>query len=164
MLHSGELPDIMYFGASNPKSELKDTVFLTPHMGIASLFVIDVDDLFPEGYAVNCNLSYRQWHFPNHMLMKPLDEVNVLHNIPAFEHTVLSGVSNGYIHTIDIRKHKEKLTLFETNDPDREVVYHGGEPLTILACTPCTVRWDFSFSPAEVKKHGAGSAIKEGSS
>jgi len=156
------LPDVMYFGASSQIPELKTRVFLSPHIGIASLFVIDTDDLFPKGYTVCCNLSYRQWDFPNELLAQPLATVNVLHNIPAFEHRIFNGCSSGIIYKIDTRGVKDRLTLFETNDPDREVVYHGEEPLTILERFPWIVQWDFRFSPSEVEKHGAGTAIEEG--
>jgi hypothetical protein len=160
MINSTKLPNTMYFGASKQMSELKGEVFLTPHPGIASLFVVDVDDLFPKGYAVRCNLSYAQWFYANDLLTKPLKEINVLHNVPEFEGMVFTGQSSGYIHKIDISKIKDKLSLFETEDADREVVYHGDEPLEILEYIPCTICWDFTFSAEEIKKHGLGSAVK----
>ena len=86
--------------------------------------------------------------------------VNARHNIIAFEHVIFKGCSSGFIYNADITKIKNKLPLFETKDPDREVVYYGDEPLTILACTPCTVQWDFCFSPDDVKKCGIGIVTK----
>lgn len=158
MLDHQNLPDIMYFGASRRFSELKGRVFLTPHIGIASLFFIDTSDLFPKGYQISCNLGYEQWDYPNDMLSKPLPMVNVTHNIPAFRNIRFSGTSSGFIHVIDIRNVKNRLTLFDTNDPDRELIYHGEPPLTIVDCIPHTVQWDFCFSQENMDKFGEGSA------
>ena len=117
MLNHSELPDTMYFGSSKQMKELKGKVFLTPHIGIASLFVIDTDDLFPTGYSISCNLGYRQWAFSDDLLTKPLKMVNVTHNIVDFGARVFEGESSGYIHTIDISDAKDQLSLFTTNDP-----------------------------------------------
>lgn len=157
---SASLPDILYFGSSSPKDELKNTVFLTPHRGIASLFVIDTGDLFPKGYRTQCNLSYRQWSLPNALLAEPLKKVDVIHNMPVFENVTFRGQSSGYIHAVDVSAVKSKLSLFTSNDPDREVVYTGEEPLPILGMVSHTVEWEFAFDAAQVQKHGTGMAVK----
>ena len=156
MFDSMKLPNIMYFGASKRMDELKGQVFLTPHLGIAALFIIDVDDLFPKGYETQCNLSYDQWDFPNELLEKLPERVNVRHNMVEFEDAIFKGEARGYIHKVDISRVKDKLSLFETSNPDREVIYHGDEPLPILEIIPCALEWDFTFSAAAVKKFGAG--------
>ena len=163
MFDFNELPDIMYFGASKQMSILKGRVFLTPYMGIASLFIIDKNDLFrsfPKGYKTRCNISYRQWGYSNDLLLKPLEIVNAYHNIVVFENESSKGVSCGYIHVVNINNVKDKLSLFDTNNPDREVIYSGEEPLTIINCIPHTVKWDFCFSQEDVKRHGIGIAEK----
>ena len=157
------LPDIMYFGSSKQITELKNRVFLTPHIGIASLFIIDTDDFFrtfPKGYKTSCNISYHQWDYSNDLLEEPLDMVNASHNIVVFENEASKGQSSGYIHVVDISNVKDKLSLFDTNNPDREVIYNGNQPLTIIKCFPHTVNWDFSFSHDNVKRHGVGTAEK----
>jgi len=161
MIDYAVLPDIMYFGAAARITELKHRVFLSPHIGIASLFIINTDDLFPVGYDIKCNLSYQQWEFSNELLSEPLKKANVLHNIAEFEGEVFCGRSSGYIHVVDISKVKAKLSLFDTDDPDREVIYNGAEPLPIVEYIPSVLEWDFKFSPEEVKKHGAGSAVRK---
>jgi len=158
MLNYNELPDIMYFGATKQILELKSRVFLTPHMGIASLFTID--GLFPNGYRINCNIGYRQWNYSNDLLTEPLKTVNVLHNITALKNETFEGQSSGYIHVIDISKVKDKLSLFVTNDPDREVIYNGDTPLNIVKIISHTVKWDFNFSQDEVEKYGVGTIEK----
>jgi hypothetical protein len=160
MLNHEDLPDIMYFGSSKQITELKNKVFLTPHIGLASLFIITGDDLFPQGYRTSCNLSYRQWNFPNELLQEPLKMVNVRHNIVAFENEIFEGQSSGYIHVVDITNVKNKLSLFVTNNPDREVIYNGDESLTIIEIIPHTVQWDFTFNPDDVKQFGIGIAEK----
>ena len=163
MLDFNKLPDIMYFGTSKQMSVLKNRVFLTPHIGIASLFIINTDDLFnsfPKGYKTSCNISYRQWDWPNDLLAEPLAVVNATHNIPAFENLPSKGESSGYIHVVDTSNIKDRLSLFTTNNPDREVIYNGDEPLTIVKCIPHTLQWDFRFCSDDVRKHGIGIAGK----
>ena len=157
------LPNVMYFGASKAMTELKDQVFLTPHIGIASLFIIDTDDLFakfPKGYRYHCNIAYRQWNYPDDRLAAPLQMVNAFHNIAELANEYYEGQSSGTIHVVDISGVKDRLLLFTTNDPNREVVYHGDSPLAVIRHLPHTVRWDFCFSGDDVQKHGPGTAIK----
>ncbi|MDR0292638.1 MAG: hypothetical protein LBH95_00600 [Oscillospiraceae bacterium] len=159
-MNTGALPDTMYFGSAKQIKELRNRVFLTPHIGIASLFIINTGDLFPKGYICKCNISYRQWTYSNDLLAEPLKTVNALHNIVAFEKETFSGQSSGYIHVVDISKVKDRLSLFDTNDPDREVIYYGEEPLMIMKRIPHTVRWDFTFNRDDVKRFGMGTAEK----
>ena len=158
MLNYNDLPNTMYFGSSKQIPELKNKVFLTPHKGIASLFIID--DIFPKDYKINCNIGYRQWDYSNDLLTEPLKTINVIHNIEAFKNEIFTGKSSGYIYTIDISKVKDKISLFDTNDSDREVIYNDAEPLIIINCNPCTVQWDFRFSQDVVEKYGVGTAEK----
>jgi hypothetical protein len=160
MLNNHSLPDTMYFGSPKRISELKNKVFLTPYMGIASMFIIDKENLFPKGYQTSCNLSYRQWHSLNNLLLEPLKMVNIVHNITAFENDVFEGQSTGYIYVVDITDVKDRLTVFVTNNPDREVIYNGEEPLIITKHILHTLRWDLSYNSDEVKKHGVGVAQK----
>jgi len=149
-----DLPDIMYFGAPQRIKELKNRVFLTPHIGIASLFIIDKNKVQQFTNEYNFNIGYRQWTFSNDQLKAPLNEVNMLHNIPKFENKVFAGEASGYIYEVDIRDVKNKLSLFVTNDPNREVIYNGQESFPIVRCIPHNLWWDFKFDLEEVKKHG----------
>lgn len=135
-------------------------MFLTPHIGLATLFIIDAVDLFPIGYKTSCNLSYRQWNYSNELLNEPLKMVNVHHNIVAFEGKTFEGQSSGYVHVVDVRKIKHKLSLYVTNNPDREVIYEGDEVLPIIEIIPHTVKWDFTFNMDDVKQFGIGTAEK----
>lgn len=120
---------------------------------------INTDDLFaqfPKGHSYNCNISYRQWNYSNDLLAEPLKVVNAFHNIVELENEAFEGQSSGHIHVIDISNVKNKLSLFVTNNPDREVVYNGDEPLINIKYIPNTVQWDFKFNKADVKIHRAG--------
>lgn len=144
----------MYFGTPNEIKELKGRVFLTPHIGIASLFIINKEELPIESRGYSFNIGYRQWLFPNEKLQKPLSAVNMIHNIRELSDQVLTGQSKGYIYAIDINDIKDELSLFVTNDPDREVIYNGGKPLKIMECITHTLDWDFTFDQEEENKHG----------
>jgi len=161
MLVHNTLPNIMYFGSSKQIRNLRGRVFLTPHIGVASLFIIDDNDLFPKGYTTSCNLSYNQWNYSNELLAEPLKTVNVRHNIVVFENEIFRGQSSGFIHVVNVSGVKDRLSLYVTNNPDREVVYNGDEPLSIIEIIPHTVKWDFTFNPDDVKQFGVGTAERQ---
>lgn len=160
MLNYEKLPNIMYFGTSKKIEILKDKVFLTPYIGIASLFIINDNDIFPKGYKTKCNLTYKQWNYPNELLKYPQKTVNINHNIPLFKNEIYKGTANGFIYKINIEDIKDKLSLFVTNNPDREVIYNGENPLKIIEIIPHTLEWDFSFNEINVQKYGMGTAEK----
>ena len=160
MINFNKLPDTMYFGSSKQILELKNKVFLTPYIGIASLFIIDDNELFPKGYRIDCNTIYRQWNYSNDLLTEALKTVNIIHNIVALKNDTFEGQSRGYIHVVNISRVKDKLSLFVTNDPNREVIYNDEEPLTIIEIIPHTVQWDLKFNQDVVKHFGIGFAKK----
>ena len=67
------------------------------------------------------------------------------HNIKSMRDDVYSGISKGYIYTIDSDMVKDNLELFVTKDSNREVVYHGKEPLKPSKITPVTVEWELRY-------------------
>ncbi len=153
------LPDIMYFGSPRQVNELSGRVFLTPHMGIASLFTIDLGNLRKFTMDYSYNVGYLQWHYPDSKLQKLLDMVNMTHNIRELQDNVYSGESSGFIHAVNMTRYKDRITLFVTNDSNREVIYNGIESLDIISVTPHRLHWDFSFDEAEVEKHGPATRI-----
>lgn len=144
----------MYFASPNEIKELKGRVFLTPHIGIASLFIINKEELPAESRGYSFNIGYRQWSFPNEKLQQALSTVNMIHNIRELSKQVLTGQSKGYIYKIDVNDIKDELSLFVTNDPDREVIYNGEKPLKIMDCITHTLDWDFTFDQEEENKYG----------
>ncbi len=148
------VPNVLYFGSARRHDQLSGRVFLTPYKGIASLFCLDVDVLAPyiEGYL--CNLDYPAWYWPNEKLQNPLPHVQIVHNIAENAGMRGTGTAKGYIHAVNVRPVKHLLTLFATNDPDREVIYEGAEPLDILSAPPHEFTWEISFDPAALERHG----------
>ena len=147
-------PNIMYFGSSKELNELKHRVFLTPHIGIASLFIVDRSDLPIQCREYSFNIGYRQWNYPNEKLQRPLHRINMIHNIKDLSDQVFTGQSKGFIYTIDTANIKQKLSLYATNDPDREVIYTGEKSLKIIDRIPHALSWDFAFEMEQIKKHG----------
>ncbi len=76
------------------------------------------------------------------------------HNIRELHDNVYSGESSGFIHAVNITRYKDRITLFVTNDSNREVIYNGIGSLDIISVTPHRLHWDFRFDEGEVEKHG----------
>ena len=165
------LPDIMYYSSRNPHDELignNGKLFLSPYIGISSIFMIDnmenmakyiKDKTGSLPKSMSFNTSYDEWNLDNESLNEPLKMVHINHNIPTLKDDVFTGVSSGYIHVVDISSIKDQLSLFITNDPDREVIYTGNEPLKPIKIIPHTLNWEMRFSKENLIKHGPGFII-----
>lgn len=154
---SVRVPKNLYFGSSHKLTSMKgDSLFLTPYQGIASIFTIDrkqiVKDLCKKktGHEpTSFGLKYDEWGNSDSSLKKPLKKVHMYHNIQSMKDDVYSGISKGYIYTIDSDMVKDNLELFVTKDSNREVVYHGKEPLKPSKITPVTVEWELRYREFE---------------
>ncbi|MDE7346958.1 MAG: transglutaminase-like domain-containing protein, partial [Muribaculaceae bacterium] len=163
------LPDKMYFSSSKKLDELKGQVFMSPFIGISSIFIIDrhaimhkyIEDALgkkPVGTAYNC--SYEEWGWPDSKLEKPLDIVHITHNIESIK-TEMNGQSTGYIYTVDISKVRDKLKLFKGKQVNREVIYQGNDSLPILNVRKHTVKWEIKFGEENYKHAGPGHVYTE---
>lgn len=165
-----EYPDIMYFASPNKLQKLNKKVFLTPYIGLASIFCIEKGVMFEkiEKAATktntwdwwkyrNINIEYDEWTESVDKLQKPLDHVNCTHNFSewAVGHPI-EGSSFGYIYKIDVSKVKDKLHKFEKSPtPDnREYIYIGDEPLSIIEIIPHKIHWSISYDPENEERHG----------
>jgi len=146
------LPNIMYFGSDKLLSELRGKIFLTPHIGIASLFIQNTSSI-KLLRGCSCNIEYMEWDYPNEKLQHPLELVSMTHSLKEITE-IEEGISNGYIYKIDISKIKDKLSLFITNDPDREVIYWENKPLNILEVISHTIRWKCQYDKNNAIRHG----------
>ena len=141
-----ELPDVLYHGSPNMLKELKTGSFLTPHIGIASLFIVDKKELSKYTKpSKSYNIGYEQWDWDDSQLQNPLEYVNITHNIQRID-KIYYGKSSGYIYEVDISKVKDKFKTFVTNDSNREIIYTGKEPLKISKTIKHSLKWDFKFS------------------
>lgn len=159
------LPNILYFSSPVKVNELKGKVFLTPHIGISSIFIVDRFNIL-RNYAskilavkqlsINANIEYDEWRYPNHKLMKPLSLIHMTHNIKDLP-GIATGTSSGYIYTVDISNiSKTQLSMFVTMDPDREIIYNGDVPLKIINVQEHTANWELRFDPGNAASHGVG--------
>jgi len=138
-LFNKKIPDIMYFGSDKRVSDLRGRVFLSPHIGIASMFIIPKGSIKSlKGYSYN--KEYEEWNYPNSKLQQPLSSVNIRHNVPNIKKEE-TGESSGYIYKINVSKVKDKLRPFVTNNMDREVIYEASEPLEIIEVIPHRLKW-----------------------
>jgi hypothetical protein len=151
-----DLPNIMYFGTSLLLPELKGKIYLTPYMGIASLFIHD-RKLFKEYSSTR---GYIEWNWSNDKLQNPLNSIHIIHNVKEYQHT-MSGRVKGYIYKIDVTDIKEKLNLVPyTKDPDREVTYDENQLVKIIDIVPHTIKWYANFSQEYADNFGYGSLRK----
>ena len=148
------LPDKLYHGSKHKLVKLDKGSFLTPHMGIASIFIVDKKELSQYTKSIKSyNIGYEQWDWEDSQLQTPLKYVNITHNIKKIDKTFY-GESSGYIYEIDISKIKNKFKTFVTNDANREVVYIGNESLSISNVITHSLKWDFKFSQKDANEFG----------
>jgi hypothetical protein len=159
------LPDIMYFASPAELDEIHGPVFLSPYIGIASMFIIPRSAIMRQHISdeiglpivqTNYNLEYAEWKLPDEELTSPLDVVHVTHNIRSIK-SIKVGKSSGYIYTIDVSDIKDQLNLFKTSNPNRELVYNGKEQLKVVDKMEHTVDWELSYSEENAGRSGHGS-------
>lgn len=90
-----DLPDILYIASPTVLLNLTGMIFLTPHIGIASLFLNGKHEL-TSIRGCGCCIGYREWTWPDEDLQKPLEYVHVTHNVAEVAN-IEHGASSGYI-------------------------------------------------------------------
>lgn len=161
------LPKIMFFGSKNKHTTVKnDKVFLTPYMGIASIFIVDISKELAEEFKketgayptkLSCNSSTKEWNeMEGPDLVRPLKKIHIYHNIKSLAGKTITGTSKGFIHCIDISGIRDELKLYTTKDPDREVYYDGGKSLKPIEIIAVRVKWEMTYSEEKAKAHGEG--------
>lgn len=159
-----QIPDITYFSSPTDikteyiSAEVTGQVFMSPWIGISSLFVIDIfrdaEAYFRkillehklELLSSNYNIDYDEWWVDDSELSRPLKEAHLRHNIEAFAHVPpLQAVSSGFIYKLDVTGIKKELKLYVTQDADRELVYTGKEKIPVKEKIPHTIRWELSY-------------------
>lgn len=120
------------------------------------MFIVDKKDLIlPKYRKCSFNIGYKEWEYPDSKLKNVLNEVHITHNIKSIN-SIERGKSSGYIYTIDVSKIKNKLSLFITEDQNREVIYNGDESLKIIKVEPHSIEWTFEYDQNNADKHGYG--------
>lgn len=156
------LPDVMYF--SSPTEIKSKTIgsksprglFLSPYIGISSIFIIDRHKIMKEYfenilsqnnrevYRSNYNIEYDEWNLPDQQLTHPLSKVHMHHNIPNFKE-IRTGTASGFIYAIDVSSVKGELEVFSSNDANREVIYKGTARLPIKKVIEHTIEYEISY-------------------
>lgn len=156
------LPNILYFGTPNKldsktiAAETPRGLFMTPHIGLASMFIIDRSKVAKEYfnsilaknkremYRSSYNIEYKEWEYSDDQLKNPLSKVHMYHNIPQFKE-IGSGSSSGYIYAIDVSSVKNDLGLYKDSSANREVVYKGTARLPIKEVTEHKIDWEITY-------------------
>lgn len=114
--------DILYFGSDidfgdNSLKLNKPRLFLTPYIGIASIFTTKRSRYgIPHGLK-DINLAYEEWHSPE--LDKPFDEIHVIvEGCPELKERRFEAT--GYIYAIDISKYKDNIYQEEWMNSSKE--------------------------------------------
>ena len=156
--------DELYHGSPNDLTELKgygrasqykNSIFLSPLKGIASIFIINKQDLYGEenhGYR-SIYWSYDVWRQDVSKLNTIPKHITVYHNAKTFKET--HGESTGYLYSIKLTDDvKSKLKTLGGGDTKRECRYVGDEPLKYTAKQKITVTLETKFDPSMVKQFG----------
>ncbi|HBA46254.1 MAG TPA: hypothetical protein DCZ91_00315 [Lachnospiraceae bacterium] len=161
---NAHIPDIMYFSSPQDidtgylSADITGQVFMSPWIGISSLFVIDrfqdagayfqkiLSEHNLQLLSSHYNIDYDEWLLSDALLDRPLKEAHLRHNIEAFAHVPpLRSVSSGYIYKLDVSGIREELKLYVTEDADRELVYTGKERIPVIEKIPHTIQWELSY-------------------
>lgn len=158
------IPDMMYFSSPQDieaeyiSAEKTGQVFMSPWIGISSLFIIDrfrdagayfrkiLSENNLQLLSSHYNIDYDEWWLSDTLLDSPLKTAHLRHNIEAFQHVPpLCSVSSGYVCKLDVSGIKEELKLYVTQDANRELVYTGKERIPVVEKIPHTIQWELSY-------------------
>lgn len=161
------IPAVLYFAAPREVKELKGNVFLTPYIGIASIFIVDRHPIMERYFkkhlkgkhVVGYNTSYLEWSYPDAKLQRPLRTIHIGHNVKEIS-SIERGFSEGYIHSINATVIRDRLMLFQKNpNQNRELIYQGDDPLDIISVRKHALKWVIGFDETNMKLHGPAMVI-----
>ena len=160
--------DKLYFGS--PKKygnciELNGPLFVSPYIGIASIFVwkdMDIQNHVPKG---SYNLEYEEWmHASEEELNKPFKDVHVyVEGYPELEPYEIENT--GYIHVIDGHEYGDKLCRYKWMAEDMEYLIDdtAQNEVHVSKVIECTVRYHISGRATNNPKLGPyKNTIQEG--
>lgn len=152
--------DKLYFGS--PKKygtciELNGPLFVSPYMGIASIFIwrdMEIQKHVPKG---SYNLQYEEWmHASEEELNKPFKDVHVyVEGYPELEPYEIENT--GYIHVIDGHEYGDKLCRYKWMADDLEYLIDdtaAQNEVHVSKVIECTVRYHISGKATNNPKLG----------
>lgn len=110
-----------------------DELFVTPHIGIASIFIIDKDKLRKHlsSNIHNVNFAYDEWY--SSKLDKPFKEVHVtVEGDPNYNEFVYTGY--GYIYEIDADNYRDRLRCYSWMEESKEAVIANVKFVEFSSC------------------------------
>ena len=141
--------DKLYFGSPVKYEgciELDRPLFVSPYMGIASIFTfrdLDIQNRTPKGIY---NLKYEEWiNASNYDLTKPFKDVHVyVEGYPELEPYEIENT--GYIHVIDGHEYSDRLCRYDWMDDNLEYLIDDSaqNEVHIDNVIECTVRYHVS--------------------
>lgn len=162
--------DKLYFGS--PKKygnciELNGPLFVSPYIGIASIFIwrdMEIQKHVPKG---SYNLQYEEWmHASEEELNKPFKDVHVyVEGYPELEPYEIENT--GYIHVIDGHDYGDKLCRYKWMAEDLEYLIDdtaAQNEVHVTKVIECTVRYHISGKATNNPKLGPykNTAVQEG--
>lgn len=151
--------DKLYFGS--PKKygnciELNGPLFVSPYIGIASIFIwndMDIQKHVPKG---TYNLQYEEWmHASEDELNKPFKDVHVyVEGYPELEPYEIENT--GYIHVIDGHEYADRLCRYKWMADDLEYLIDdtAQNEVHVSKVIKCTVRYHISGKATNNPKLG----------
>lgn len=152
--------DKLYFGS--PKKygtciELNGPLFVSPYIGIASIFIwrdMEIQKHVPKG---SYNLQYEEWmHASEEELNKPFKDVHVyVEGYPELEPYEIENT--GYIHVIDGHAYGDKLCRYKWMAEDLEYLIDdtaAQNEVHVTKVIECTVRYHISGKATNNPKLG----------
>jgi ribosomal protein S18 acetylase RimI-like enzyme len=136
--------DTVYLGYPGDKFRKKKVYFVTPYIGVASIFAAHnafVEKLNEMGLR-SFNSAYDEWDLPAKDLKEPLHVVHV--KIRSYEGKTFDKFeieSKGFIFAIDISKLKDNIFVYPWMTKSREVLIANTQNVPVTACYPVTVKY-----------------------
>ena len=139
-------------------------IFVTPIKGLAACFIIDKQVILNKverqfhGKVINLNFEYDIWNKPIYQARILPKEIIISLNIPNL--IPFSGISTGYLYTIDYTKYANKAHMFNKN-PNSDVEFLIEGNVNYLFCEKITIRWKCITSENSIKRHGTAKIINK---
>lgn len=136
--------DTVYLGMSDSGFRKKKVYFVTPYMGVASIFAAHdafVHKLNEMGLH-SFNSAYDEWNAPAKDLKEPLHTVHV--KIRSYEGKTFKKFEikgTGYIFAIDISNLKDNIYVYPWMTKSREVLIANKQTVPVKECYPIEVKY-----------------------
>ena len=154
--------EYLYFGSSIKHSVISANKFLTLLPGIASIFVINKNDLYQgiNKYYNFINFEYDLWNKSINFLKEKQSKVKIYNNAKDWIKT--KGVSEGYIHKIKLTDYiRNNLKVYNNSDVRYEIVYTGKKEIKVDSVIKHKIEWTCEFSEDCIAKYSEAGFVSK---